>query len=90
MRHGSHGVGAEVTFLMTAQDGRQHPPHQGFRGQFHYEGEYDAPYECELVFPGFDERPVPLRTQVSALVLFPVDLWKREHAQRIAVGTCFQ
>ena len=86
-----HHVEATIRYLTPGEGGRCTPVASGYRGQFHYAGETEAPHEG---FQSFPEVPpgafVPLGEAVRALVWFSQDRWDDYHRHRVRVGTRFQ
>ena len=74
-------IQAEITYLSTANGGREGYLLSGYRGQFHYDGrDWDAPQyfvDREKVEPG---------ESVTANLYF---LSPREHVDKVVVGTVF-
>ena len=88
---GFHGVEATIRYLTTDEGGRQTPVASGYRGQFHYEGEEEQPWDGFQFFPDLRETDsVQLGIPVRAFVEFPTDCWERYHSKRIGVGMPFQ
>ena len=74
-------IEAEITYLSTANGGRQGYVASGYRGQFHYDGhDWDAPQyfvESDRVEPG---------ESVTARLYF---LTPQAHVGKVKVGTVF-
>lgn len=78
-------VKAIVQFKRPEEGGRETPPCDGYRGQFHYKGEekvWDAEhYYIENICSG---RPI------GSIIHFPPKTWKKVHSKRMDYGVRFE
>lgn len=85
-----HFIEANIRYLLTSERGRQSGVGNGYRGQFHYEGEEQA-WDGFQYFPDLqDDSIVPLGTKIRVFVQFREETWEAIHSKRLQVGMSFQ
>jgi translation elongation factor EF-Tu-like GTPase len=84
-------VEGRVRYLTTEDGGRQRGMFNGYRGQFHYEGEDHDAHDAIQEFPDFKPGGIiELGLTVRVLLFFPLQRWNDFHAKRISVGMPFE